>query len=370
MRVLVCCDSFKGTMDAERVCGVVGRGVRGGVPGAEVDVCPASDGGEGFAGVVTRALGGALRRVRVSGPMGGEIEVEFGLLDGGRRAVLDAAGGCGLGLVPEERRSPGRVSSRGVGEAIAAAVGMGAREVVLGVGGTATVDGGVGVLAGLGGRAVDDAGGLVEAIGARLGEVRGVEIPEGTALEAIASGRVVLIVAVDVWNPLLGPRGTAAVYGPQKGASADEVGRLEDGLTAFARSVGRGVERMGRGMGAAGGMSFGLAAVAGAEVRGGFEVFAEAAGLEGRLRWADAVLTGEGCVDGTSASGKVVGEVVGMAVRVGRPAAVVAGRVGGGGRGGGAGGGGGGGGWGGWGRRGPGGAGVCGVRGGRCGGRA
>lgn len=328
MRVLVCCDSFKGTFTAAEATVLVAGGVRRGLgDGCAVEACPGSDGGEGFARIVSEARGGRWVVRRVTGPTGGLVEAGYGVVGGGRVGVVDAASACGLGSVGEGERAPGRLTTRGVGELIAGAMADGVEEVVLGVGGTATMDGGVGVLAGLGGVVRGADGGVVEAIGDRLGEVVGVEAPVGSALEALRAGRVRLVVAVDVGNGLLGEGGGARVYGPQKGASAGDVERLDAGLRGFAGACGGGVDAGGFGMGAAGGMAFGLAAQAGARVERGFGVWAEAVGLGSRVAGADAVVAGEGCVDGTSGAGKLVGGVVEAAVGAGRACAVVGARV-------------------------------------------
>ncbi len=336
MRVLIVPDSFKGTMDAEAVAEAIARGVRAELgDAASCVVVPASDGGEGFARLVSRASALTWREAEVEGPMGTAVRAGFGMgaAPGDRRrtlAVLDAASAIGLSFVPENERDPTRATSRGVGELLLAAIDSGADEAMLGVGGVATVDGGIGMLHALGVRCFGDGGEIRGPGPADLANVRRLVVPEDAPIRRFGE-RVNLTVAVDVSSPLLGPDGAAAIYGPQKGATAAQVRDLEAGLSAFARVAARdGLATPiadGPGMGAAGGLPFALAAFAGATIEPGFGVFATATGLDRTLADADSVITGEGAFDATSFRGKVVGELALRAASVGRPTAVIAGRV-------------------------------------------
>jgi glycerate kinase len=268
------------------------------------------------------ATGGELRTARVAGPLGDEVEAVFGLLpaaaDGRRTAALEMAEASGLHLVPADRLDPLRASTYGTGQLILAALDAGAREILLGIGGSATVDGGWGCARALGVRFAGDAGGPAGITGI---DVRSLD-------PRLARTR--LRVACDVTNPLLGPEGAAAVYGPQKGATPDMVVRLEAGLTNLARRFREdlGADVADRpGAGAAGGLGAGLAAMAGAVLEPGFPLVAEAIGLAERLAGADLCLTGEGSLDAQSARGKAATGVAELARRLGVRVVCVPGRT-------------------------------------------
>ncbi|OLD85996.1 MAG: hypothetical protein AUG85_11590 [Gemmatimonadetes bacterium 13_1_20CM_4_66_11] len=318
--ILVAPAAFKGTLGPRQVAEALATGVRRAVPGASVLECPVADGGNGLLDVVLPA--GALReRLQVTGPIGDSVSAEIGWIDG-ETAIIESASACGLALVEPEDRDPMRTTTRGVGELIWTAADRGAKTIVVGLGGTATVDGGTGAARGFGWTFEDASGQPLPDGGGAL-----------TALASFGSGwgiaaRVVAL--ADVATPLLGPEGAAPVFGPQKGARPEEIPELASGLARLAElwaQAGRpelGTTPMG---GAAGGLAAGLAFFAKAEVTKGAEWVLERAGFDAALAKADLVITGEGIFDKTSLVGKAPGEVVRRAQAARKKVAVVAGRV-------------------------------------------
>ena len=315
MRVLVATDSFGGTLSAVEAADAVAAGWRETAPRDRVDVVPLSDGGPGFVEVLA-ASGGTTRALTVAGPLGTPVAATWLLRDG--TAYVESAQACGLHLVPPAARDPRRTTTLGVGELVVAAAAAGSGEVVVGLGGSATNDGGAGLWAALGARPCDE----LAAGGGGLAGLAGVQPP------AEAPGR--LVAATDVDTVLLGPNGASAVFGPQKGADRAAVLDLDDALRRWADLVepvtGRPGLRDAPGAGAAGGLGFGLFAL-GARRAAGFGLVAEAVGLAGRLAEVDLVVTGEGAFDATSLHGKVVAGVAGLAQEAGVPCLVLAGRV-------------------------------------------
>jgi len=318
--VVVAPAAFKGTLGPRQVADAIAVGVRRALPDASVLECPIADGGNGLLDVVLPA--GSLReRLSVTGPIGEPVAAELGWIDSDT-AILESASACGLALVEPEDRDPMRTTSRGVGELIWTAADRGAKTVVVGLGGTATVDGGTGAARGIGWTFENASGdGLAEG-GGSLGDL--VTFAPGWGLAA----RVVAL--ADVATPLLGPEGAAPVFGPQKGARPEEIPLLAAGLAKLATLwslAGRpelGVMPMG---GAAGGLGAGLVFFAKAELVGGAEWVLERVGFDAALAKADLVITAEGVFDRTSLVGKATGEVVRRAQAARKQIAVVAGRV-------------------------------------------
>lgn len=285
--VLVAPDAFKGTLTAREVTDAIVRGLE--AAGRPVDPCPVADGGEGTLDVLTVALGGELVAAEAHDPLGRSIEAGFALTDGGSRAIVETASASGLGLVAPADRDPLAASTRGTGELILAAVEAGAATVLLGVGGSATTDGGAGAIA-----AIREGGGI---------------------------GRARLIVLCDVQTSF---EDAARVFGPQKGADAGTVRRLARRLNDLARRLPR--DPRGRAMtGAAGGLSGGLWAAFGAELVPGAAFVLDALRFDARMRAARAVVTGEGCLDGQSLAGKAVSEVATRARQAGVPCHAIVG---------------------------------------------
>lgn len=328
VRIVVAPDKFKGTLSAREAAAAMAKGWRLGDPRAEVDERPVADGGEGTLEAMLAALGGRRERARVTGPLQEPVEAEFGVAEttDGRIAVVEMARASGLALVPEASRDPLRATTRGTGELLLAAARHRPRQVVMCIGGSATNDAGAG---------------MAQAIGVRLLDGAGEELPPGGAalrrLARIDAGGVPrevrgleVVVASDVDNPLTGPRGASAVYGPQKGAGPEAVGVLDEALGHFAAVVHRdlGIDvRDVPGAGAAGGLGAGLVAFLGARLRPGFEVVAEALDLERRLERADVAVTGEGRYDRQTERGKAPAGVLRLARRTGCRAVLIAGQV-------------------------------------------
>ncbi|WP_029432136.1 glycerate kinase [Blastococcus sp. URHD0036] len=323
-RVVVAPDSFKGSLSAAEAAAALARGLRRGAPGAEVVEHPVADGGEGTVDLVLRQ-GFAPVAARVAGPLGAPVEARFAVR--GDTAVVEMAAAAGLGLLPgpPDDATARAASTAGVGELLAAALGTGVRRVVLGIGGSATTDGGSGAVA---------------ALGAQLLTARGEPLaPGGAALLDLAvldlagldprPADVELLVACDVDNPLTGPAGAAAVYGPQKGASPGTVALLDRALSRWADVVaattGRDVRDL-AGAGAAGGLGFAAAALLGARIVPGVAFLLELTGVAGAVRGADLVVVGEGRLDAQSLRGKGPVGVAALARAAGAQVVAVAGR--------------------------------------------
>jgi glycerate kinase len=284
-QVLVAPDSFKGTFDAATVADALARGFSG--AGWEVDRCPVADGGEGTLAILVQALGGELVAARATDPLGRPIDCRFGLA--GDIAIVEMAQASGIGLVTPAERDPERASTYGTGELVVAAVAAGAREILVAVGGSATTDGGAGAIA-----AIEAAGGLRDATLAVLCDVE------------------------TAWED------AARVFGPQKGADAATVARLQERLAQLAAELPRDPRGV-PATGAAGGLSGGLWAAFGAELRPGAPAVLDALGVDERMSAADLVVAGEGCVDDQSFGGKIVGELVRRGRAAGVPVRAVAG---------------------------------------------
>jgi glycerate 2-kinase len=301
-RVVVAADKFKGSLSAADVTARVAAGLALGGFGGEVAAVPVADGGDG---TVAAAVAAGYRRVdiEVPGPVGTAVTASFALLDG--IAVIEAAQACGLTLLPPGELAPLTATSRGVGELILAASRMGADRIVLGVGGVATTDGGAGLVQALGARLADGSGRQLPPGGAALGRLASLEL---SGLDDLSG--VEFWLASDVDNPLLGPSGAAAVYGPQKGASDDDVRVLEAGLARWADVAEAAVAIRPRrvadepGAGAAGGIGFAALLFLGARMRPGIELLLELASFGERLDGARLVITGEGSLDAQTLHGK------------------------------------------------------------------
>lgn len=328
VRILVVPDSFKGSIDAQEFCSIAEQVFNEVIPGCEVVGLPMADGGEGTAEALVRGTGGKMLTLNVRGPMGDPVQASYGLLGYGDTAVVEMAQASGLPLIPAAQRNPLLAGSYGTGELILAAIEQGVRHIILGLGGSATNDGGMGALQALGIRFQDGDGNLVAPIAESLNEIASVDTD---AADSRLAG-VRFTIASDVTNPLLGERGATAIYAPQKGASASDLQQLEQGLSHFAdvsaSATGKD-HRNDEGAGAAGGMGFGFLSYTGAKLRSGFEVVAETYQLQQRLArgpW-HLLVTGEGQVDSQSVQGKLVGRIAKMAAFHSIPVLVVAGSV-------------------------------------------
>jgi glycerate kinase len=316
MRIVVAPDKFAGTLTATEAAEAVRDGWALTAPADELDLVPLSDGGPGFLEVLHASLGGTLRATTVTGPLGDPTPAGLLLVDG--TAYLEVAQACGLQLVDSDHRDPLAASSYGVGELIGAALEAGARRIVVGVGGTASIDGGAGLLAALG--ATADV--RLDAGGASLAELTG-NVDLSGARERLEG--VELVAATDVDAPLLGSEGAALGFGEQKGADREARERLETALRGWATATDGGVAVRG-GAGAGGGIGFALLLL-GASREPGAQLALDAVRLDERARVADLLITGEGAFDWQSLRGKVVAGVARIGQQTGRPTVVLAGRV-------------------------------------------
>ncbi|MEO6880624.1 MAG: glycerate kinase [Mycobacteriaceae bacterium] len=320
-RVLIASDKFKGSLTAAQVADALMTGIHRVRPGTTVAAAPVADGGDGTL-VAALAAGYTEVRLTASGPTGAPGRTRYAR--SGDLAVVELAEVCGLGLLAPDRLAPMTATSRGVGEVIAAAVDQGCRRIVLGIGGSASTDGGAGMVAALGARLLDDAGREVTDGGGGLAQVTGLVLD---TLRAKMSG-VEVAVASDVTNPLTGPLGAAAVYGPQKGADPAQVAALDAALGRWADVVATVTgcdERDHAGAGAAGGVGFGAVALLGATMRSGVELVLELIGFDALLDGADLVITGEGSLDEQTLHGKAPIGVTRAARAVGAPVVAVCG---------------------------------------------
>ncbi len=311
MRIVVAPQEYKGTLTAAEAAGAIAVGVRRALPDADVDLAPVSDGGPGLVDALLAATPGRLMSAAVQDPLGRDIEAQWALLDD-RTAVIEMASAAGLVLLAEAERDPRITSTYGVGQLIGAALHAGASRIIVGVGGSATNDGGAGMAAALGVRFLNAEGRGLPPGGAALARLARIDA-SGIDLR-IRNVRV--IAATDVTNSLCGPDGASLVYGPQKGATFEIAKELDTALRRYGEVIERdlGVSVLDvPGAGAAGGLGAGLIAFLGAEVRPGFEIVAEVTRLAERIAEAHLVITGEGRLDGQTAYGKSVARVAGLA---------------------------------------------------------
>jgi glycerate kinase len=326
MRVVIAPDKFKESLSAIRAAEAMARGVVAAAPEASVDLAPMADGGEGTVDALVAATGGSSRQARVSGPLGEPVMASFGLLGDSHTAVIEMAAASGLVLVPNERRNPLITTTRGTGELLLAAIAAGARRLIVGIGGSATNDGGAGLGQALGFRLLDADGHDLEPGGGNLNQLARID-SSGRRFELDG---VEVSIACDVTNPLCGPRGASAVYGPQKGASPEMIETLDNNLSHFAAIVAcdLGVAIKDQpGSGAAGGLGGGLVAFAAGKLEPGVNLIIEAIDLKRRLAGADLCLTGEGAIDDQSAFGKTVVGVSRLARSTGCPTLALTGTI-------------------------------------------
>jgi glycerate kinase len=327
MRIVVAPDSFKGSLKSPQAARAMADGVRDALPDADVRELPVGDGGEGTLEALVAATGGEFRPLTVTGPLGQPTLARLGLLGDGETAFVEMAEASGLSLAPPDRRDPLAATTFGTGEMIDGALASGRPRVLIGIGGSATTDGGVGALSALGARFLDRNGRDLPPGG---GSLASLERIEAAGLRSRQGARI--IVACDVTNPLTGPCGAAAVYGPQKGAGPAEIAQLDAGLARLADVAAAGLGRDLRdepGAGAAGGLGFALMAFLGAEMRRGAPLVLEAVRFDDALQGADLVLTGEGSLDAQTLSfGKTVACVADRARARGVPVLALAGSLG------------------------------------------
>lgn len=311
MKVVIACDSFKGSVTAVQAVSYLEEGIRRVWPEAEVDGIPVADGGEGTVDAFLHSVPGRRICISVTGPLGEPVQAEFALLEDGT-AVIEMAAASGLPLVSPKKRNPMLTTTYGTGELILAALDAGCTRMVLGLGGSATNDGGAGMAQALGVKLLDGQGQRLPPGGGALERLERMDVSEIDPRLA----KIPLAVACDVTNPLCGPQGASAVFGPQKGADREMVAKLDQNLAHFARigqaCTGRDVANV-PGAGAAGGLGAGLLLFTNAQMCSGITTVLDTVGFDSRVSDADLVITGEGRMDGQSVCGKTP---VGVAQRV------------------------------------------------------
>jgi glycerate kinase len=329
MKIICAPDSFKESMTAEQAAMAMRDGILQAHRDAQVDLCPIADGGDGTVDAMLSATDGKARVTRVAGPLAEPIMATWGILGDGHTAVIEMAAASGMALLDADQRDPARTTTYGTGELIRAALDAGVKRILVGIGGSATNDGGCGMAQALGARFIDKdnhaidqpmAGGLIQSV---------VDIDMSTLDPRI--GDCEIVVACDVTNPLTGPNGAAHVYGPQKGADAQMVIQLDDALKhladLIAQKLGKDVRDV-PGSGAAGGLGAGLLAFTGATLKSGVDMVLDAVRFDQRVADCDLCLTGEGRLDGQSVSGKATTGVAQRAARHGVPTVALVGSVG------------------------------------------
>lgn len=327
-RIIVAPDSFKESLSAPEVAAAIVKGIKRVLPTVETVTIPMADGGEGLTSTLVTTTGGQIKTATVTGPLGTPVQASWGILGDGRTAVVEMAQASGLPLVPQDKRDPLATTTTGTGELILEALDAGCRQLIVGIGGSATNDGGAGMAQALGVKLLDTGGNLIPPGAA------GLELLARIETDTLDSRikNVNIQVACDVDNPLCGPRGASAVYGPQKGATPEMVTRLDAALahlaTVIARDLGKDIHDL-PGAGAAGGLGAGLVAFLDANLRRGIDLVMEALGLEVTLEaGADLVITGEGEINHQTAYGKVPTGVARVASKYNIPVVALAGSIG------------------------------------------
>jgi glycerate kinase len=323
MRILVAPDKFKGSLSAAAAAGAISRGLRAVLRDAEIQTAAIADGGEGFAEALCEALGGVWIEAQVQDPLGRDVSARYAWVEAGRVAILDMSEASGLWRLKKSELAPLRANTFGTGQLLRDAVERGARKIFIGLGGSATTDGGIGMAAALGYNFLTDDGyDLAPYPGNLLSLIR-IETEEAIELPEI-------VAACDVQNPLLGERGAARVFGPQKGADDQTLVALEEGLLNLADVVAADLGcdfRETPGAGAAGGIAYGLMSFCRARVCSGFDLLADLLKLEDRIAASDLIVTGEGRLDGQTLEGKGPAGVSALARKHGKPILAFAGSV-------------------------------------------
>ena len=321
MRIVVALDSFKGSLTSLEAGTAVKEAILQAYPAADVGVFPVADGGEGTVAALTAGCGGKQTVLTVTGPLGEPITAGYGILPDGT-AVLEMAAAAGLPLVPESRRNPLHTTTFGVGEMIRDAIERGCRSFLIGIGGSATNDGGTGMLRALGFRFLDQKGEPVANGAIGLRDLAAIDT-EG-AMPALAE--CTFRIACDVTNPLCGPRGCSAVFAPQKGADAQSIPRMDRWLRHYADLVGMDPDTPGAG--AAGGLGYAFLSFLGGRLEPGVQIVLGLIGIESAIREADIVITGEGRLDGQSVMGKAPVGIAALAKKYYKPVIALCGCIG------------------------------------------
>ncbi len=325
MKIVIASDKYKGSLSALQVCRIIEKTIKEISPNSEVITSPMADGGDGTVETLVESLNGKLIELDVMGPLGEPVRARFGIIGNGT-AIIEMASASGLVLVPAGKQNPMETTTYGTGELIAKAIDMGSKKIIVGIGGSATNDGGMGMAQALGYRLLDSNGDLLGFGGKELARLASID-DSGINSKLLAT---MVEVASDVDNPLYGKRGAAHVYGPQKGAGPEMVEALDEGLKNYAQIVSRDLKKdiAGlRGAGAAGGLGAGLAAFAGGVLKPGTDIVIETTGLEDKIKDADLIITGEGAMDEQTFYGKSAYGVAKLASNYGIPVITINGSV-------------------------------------------
>jgi glycerate 2-kinase len=327
MKIVIAPDSFKESLTALEVAQAIEKGMKKVLPDADFIKVPMADGGEGTVQSLVDATGGKIISKTVTGPLGEPVEAFLGISGDEKTAVIEMAAASGLHLVTAEKRNPLITTTRGTGELISAALDYGIERIIIGIGGSATNDGGAGMAKALGIKLLDSEGNEIGDGGGELGNIAAIDMSKMDPRIASVS----IEVACDVDNPLTGPKGASSIFGPQKGATPEMVGLLDGNLHHFAkmilRDVSKDIEQI-AGAGAAGGLGAGLMAFLSAELKRGIDIVLEATALEAQLKDADFVITGEGKIDAQTVFGKTPIGVAKAAKKHSIPVIAIAGNVG------------------------------------------
>lgn len=325
MKIVIAPDSFKESLSALEVANAIEKGFRRVFPDAQYVKIPLADGGEGTVQALVDATGGTIVEKQVTGPLGEPVSASFGLLGDGKTAVIEMAAASGLHLVPREKRNPLITTTRGTGELIRAALDCGVEHMIIGIGGSATNDGGAGMAQALGVKLLDANGEELGFGGGRLSRLAQIDV---SALDERLN-YVKVDVACDVTNPLTGSEGASFVFGPQKGATPDMVRQLDQNLQHYADVIAQALGKQVNvpGAGAAGGLGAGLLAFLHAELKRGIDIVLEAVQFDEKVVGASLVITGEGRIDGQTVYGKTPVGVAKAAKKHGIPVIALAGSL-------------------------------------------
>jgi len=326
MKIIVAPDSFKGNMNALDVCSIIEEGILRANKEATIYKIPLADGGEGTARIITQAVGGRFIKTRVTGPLGKKIDAEFGLINDGKTAVLDIASASGIELLDRNELDPMKATSYGTGELITATLDTGAKEIIIGIGGSAVNDGGIGMISALGFKVLNENGQSVGQGGEALNNIAKIDYSDADK----KLKNVSIKVACDVTNPLIGPNGASAVFGPQKGATVEMVKSLDAGLKKLGDAwikagLTNNVEQPGDG--AAGGIGAALRICLGAKMESGAMLVMKYSGFFEHLSNCGLIITGEGMTDSQTAGGKLCSVVAREGRKAGVPVALISGAL-------------------------------------------
>lgn len=326
MKAVIAIDSLKGSLSSMEAGDSIREGILKAIPNADVTISPLADGGEGTVETLVSGMHGTLQNVSVTGPLGESVICEYGIIKESNTAVIEMAGAAGITLVPQAQRNPLNTTTYGVGEVILDAIQRGCRRFLVGIGGSATNDGGIGMLQALGYVFMDEKKNPVSQGAKGLKDL--VYIDDTKAIPELEECS--FYVACDVTNPLCGPHGCSAVFGPQKGADSEMIKKMDQWMKNYAELAKKQYHHANPefpGAGAAGGLGFAFLTFLNAKLKSGIQIIIEETGLEDKIKDADIIITGEGRLDGQSAMGKAPVGVATLAKKYGKPVIAFAGSV-------------------------------------------